>query len=163
MTAKRMLVAGFMLLAALLAGCGVQPSGVIKGDLAPQGPAEGARLYFVQNMRLTMVLRPTNQELSPSAALDLLAGGPDSDEQNLGFSTDIPAGVGLRGIFADGPGQVMILLSTDVAALSATAVDQLVCTVRGAGGSQSQPPGPATVVLSDGGRTRGPQSCPLFS
>ena len=163
MTAKRTLVAGFVLLAALAGGCGVRPSGVIKGDPAPRGPAEGARLYFVQNTRLTMVLRPTNQQLSPSATLDLLAEGPNTNEQELGFTTEVPPGVGPLGISADSVEQVTITLSTDVTALSATAVDQLVCTARGAGRAQPQAPGPAAVILAGGGRTRGPQSCPLFN
>jgi hypothetical protein len=163
MSTKKML-AGLLLLAVLAAGCGVRASGVITGGAAPTGPAEGVGLYLVSNKRLTPVLRATRGKLTPAETLTLLAGGPDTDEQAQGFTTEIPPGTGVLNVVSD-PSGVVVMVSVDVAALSATAVDQIVCTVSGTSVSDTRAPGSGTFAVTlvggQGGQVRGPRTCPV--
>jgi hypothetical protein len=158
------LLAGLVLFAVLAAGCGVRASGVITGGPAPTGPADGVELYLVSNTRLTPVLRATRGQLSPIETLTLLMGGPNSDEQAQGFTTRIPPGTGVLKVVPD-PSGVLVMMSADVSALSATAVDQIVCTVSATSMLAVRAPGsgPFTVTLLgvQGAQARGPGTCPV--
>ncbi|MPZ79174.1 MAG: hypothetical protein GEV28_01745 [Actinophytocola sp.] len=71
----------------------------------------------------------------------------------------MPPGLEMTSLAPDATG-VTGTLSGDVAALSTVAVDQVVCTVAGAGPRTS--PDPATVTLVDRGENRGlVRTCPL--
>jgi hypothetical protein len=158
------LLAGLVALAVFGSGCGVRASGVITGGPAPTGPAEGVGLYLVANKRLAPVLRATRGKLTPAETLALLTAGPDTDEQAQGFTTEIPPGTRVLDVVADSSG-VVVMVSADVATLSATAVDQIVCTVSGTPASEVRAPGSGsftvTLVGGQAGQPRGPRTCPV--
>ncbi len=143
-----------VLVAALTAGCGVRPSGVITGRAAPTGPADGVTLYFLDNSSLTPVLRPMRRPMWPTQTLELLQHGPNRDERAANLTSEVPAGLDPVTV-TDASGKVDVVVSADVAALSATAVDQIVCTVRDALSTT------APVTLTSGASTRGPRICPF--
>ncbi|MFI6762197.1 hypothetical protein ACIBF5_23965 [Micromonospora sp. NPDC050417] len=159
----RGLLAG-LALTATLAGCGVRPSGVIVGGGAPAGPVQevpaGTRLYLVSNINLTLVVRDTGRELSLPETLALLTDGPDARERAQGLTSEVPPEARVVEV-ASGPTGPTVTYSSDVTALSATAVAQIVCTVDGALTADGQGAGPAPVTLVGRGRSRGPQSCPV--
>jgi hypothetical protein len=148
----RLLLAAGALLALLLAGCGVRPSGVITGGPAPAGTVEGVRLYLVADGEPTLVLRGLKPVFLDDV-LDLLAAGPDPTEQRAGFTTEVPAGIAPVKVGARGDSTV-VSLSTDVRALSVLAVVQIVCTVQAMAHDGS-------VTLVSGEQSRGPLRCPV--
>ena len=152
---RRHLLACVVLIAIFAAGCGVRPSGVIRGGSAPTGQAEGATLYFLANSSLTPVLRPTRQPLWPTQTLELLQTGPNSDERAANLTSEVPTGLDPVTVTTDPSGTVDVVLSADVTTLSTAAVDQIVCTVRDALGTT------APITLTSDAATRGPQLCPL--
>jgi len=144
-----------MLIAVFSAGCGVRPSGVIRGGPAPTGPAEGTPLYFLTGSSLTLVLRPKSRPLWPTQILTLLQNGPTDDERTANLTSEVPAGLDPVDVTTDASGNVDVVVSADVRTLSTTAVDQIVCTIRDA------MPNTAAVTLTSGTASRGPLSCPL--
>ncbi|MGK5739196.1 GerMN domain-containing protein [Micromonospora sp. URMC 103] len=158
--AVRPLFAGVLVLLALLAaGCGVRPSDVIEGRPALGGPAAGISLYLVRDGELALVLRPNRQNRTPTDVIGLLVAGPDDNERSQGFTTEVPASLGRTaalGPVTAGSG-IGVTLSGPVAPLSATAVDQIVCTLRDAVGNASVR---ITVRGSDGERQA--EVCPLY-
>ncbi|MCI2423366.1 hypothetical protein MOQ72_38700 [Saccharopolyspora sp. K220] len=152
---SRALLAGAALLA-VSAGCGVRPSAAIPGAPAPAERPDGVGFYLVLNGKLMPVLRPTGQQ----SALALLAAGPNAEERAQGFTTEIPPDAAPIELAHDSPSMV-VTLSTDVAGLSTMAVDQIVCTaIIDTPGRAS---GLGSVTLVGHGRSRGPQTCPLFA
>ncbi|MBE1491433.1 GerMN domain-containing protein [Plantactinospora soyae] len=145
------------LLMALVAGCGVRPTGVITGGAAPVGPARGVPLFFVADQHLALVLRPTTPVDSVDDVLALLLAGPDPTERELGYGTEIPADAGRPTTTTSDPSGTTVKLSGDVLALSPTAVDQIVCTVRDA----MPTGGPARVTLAGPDGSREPLTCSL--
>ncbi len=142
------------LMLSVVAGCGVRPSGVIPGGPAPVGPAEGTVLYFLSGDQPVRVLRPLPGGLAPVNPIDLLAAGPDENERERRYSSEVPFGVTVLGQ-TSAPDGVKVTLSVGVAGLSARAVDQIVCTARDSLGGSAQ------IILRGGGTERGPLSCPL--
>ncbi|MEV6909385.1 GerMN domain-containing protein [Amycolatopsis sp. NPDC051071] len=142
------------LLVLAVAGCGVRPSAVISGAPAPVGPANGAVLYFVSGGELVRVLHPVTEELSTAKTIDLLAAGPDENEREQRYTSEVPSGTAVLDQ-GTGPDGVTLTLSADVAALTPRAVDQIVCTARDSLSAR------ARITLRGGGNERGPQSCPL--
>ncbi|HEY8472733.1 MAG TPA: hypothetical protein VIL37_08875 [Natronosporangium sp.] len=126
------MVAGLGVLAAL-AGCGVQPSGVITGAAPPSGRAEPSAtlLYLVSGDRLQPVWR-LGGRLPDAAALNLLAAGPTDAEAAEGVTTEVPAeatpfstDTGVSGVV-----HVSTALPADqVAELPDLAIAQILCTV----------------------------------
>ncbi|MEV1330461.1 hypothetical protein AB0J20_12900 [Micromonospora costi] len=158
--ATRALLAGALALIALLAtGCGVRPSGVITGSPALRGPAIGVGLYLVRDGEITLVVRPAKTSPSPDEVIGLLAAGPDGYERSLGFTSEVPADVAPASVgpIADRAG-VGVTLSGPVGTLSATAVDQIACTLASAGIGDSSTP--VTLHGTDGDRQS--QVCPRF-
>jgi hypothetical protein len=152
MTRKRLL-AGFALLAAVTAGCGVQPSGVIAGLEAPSGTVQadsGATIYLISQGTVVAAGRG-NGQLTVAQRLTVLAGGPTAAEQARGLSTDVPT---TAGPFSVKPGVtgLTVVTSTDVTTLSTLAADQLVCTADDTGHQ---------VTLAGNNGSRGPLTCPL--
>ncbi|MGP4021268.1 GerMN domain-containing protein [Saccharopolyspora sp. 5N708] len=159
---SRGLLAGAVLLAAFAAfaaGCGVRPSGVIPGAPAPSGPIEGDAFYLVFNGELTPVVRAAG-ERSPSGALALLAAGPTAEERAQGFTSEVPPDAEPI-VLTSRASDMTVRLGTDVTQLSTMAVDQIVCTAVNAT-AQDQPTRRLEVTLVGRGRTRAPQTCPLF-
>jgi hypothetical protein len=158
-TRRRALLAALALLVALAAGCGVRPSVVITGGAAPVGPARGVGLFFVADHRLVLVLRPTMPAGAIDNALALLLAGPDPTEQKLGYRTEIPADAGPAETTSSDPSGTRVQLSGGVTALSPTAVDQIVCTVRNAIPDGGPTDGAAVVTLVGPDGSRGPLTC----
>jgi hypothetical protein len=154
--ARRVLAAGLVSLVAV-AGCGVQPSGVITGDDPPHGavePTTAITLYLVKNGRLTAVARPAGPPLSPADALTLLAAGPTATERAQGLATDVPPGASPFSVTANPAGHVVVTLSTPAGELSTLAVEQIVCTV-----AATAPEIQAQVTLVGAGQRVGPRKC----
>lgn len=159
---RRGLLAGAALAAAavLVAGCGVRPSGVITGNPAPSGPAQGAELYLLSGGELTPVVRPSGRRLSPVETLTLLAAGPRPEESAQGFGTEVPASLGAVSVTSGAPeAGIVVTLTGDVSGLSGTALDQITCTAVAAVFPRYRVPGEVPVTITGGGRTREPQVC----
>lgn len=144
-----------VLIAVLIAGCGVRPSGVITGGPAPTVAARGVTLYFVADSALTPVLRPARQPLWATQTLTLLEHGPDGGEKAANLTSEVPTGLDPVTVTTDASGNVDVVVSADVRTLSTMAVDQIVCTVRDALSTT------APITLSSDAASRGPRLCPL--
>ncbi|MEU5963900.1 hypothetical protein ABZ777_22085 [Micromonospora parva] len=151
----RALLAAALLLGPLLAGCGVRPSAVITGRPAVSGPAQGVGLYLVAQGELVLVLRPARGDSSPTKALALLAAGPQPNERGQGLTSDVPTG--LNPVVEVTPaagrfGGLTVRVTGTTQTLSATATDQIICTVSDAAAQAGlvASSGPVTVVGSDG-------------
>ncbi|MFY1691273.1 GerMN domain-containing protein [Plantactinospora sp. WMMB782] len=158
-TRRRSAVAGIALLA-ILAGCGVRPTGVITGGPAPSVPDHGIGLFFVVEHRITLLLRPATPPGTVDDVLALLLAGPDRTEQEQGYRTEIPADTGLAAATTSDPSGTTVRLDTDVTALSAPAVDQIVCTVLYALPGAGPADRTDLVILSGPDGRRAPQGNP---
>ena len=151
-------------LALLLAGCGVQPSGVTDAGRAPTGVASGVTLYFVDDQdRLRPQLRSTGRLGPMSEAMSLLLTGPG----HSGLRSEItPRGENTTRVVVDtGPG--LIRLTTPLARDEVTplGIDQIVCTALSV---WVQGGGAAATRVQVGFTDRTPESdklrtCPLIS
>ncbi|MEU9509359.1 hypothetical protein AB0D32_24125 [Micromonospora sp. NPDC048170] len=163
--AARALLAGVLVLVApLAAGCGIQPSEVITGSPARGGPSEGVGLYLIRNGTLTLVVRPAEEGVPPAEALRLLAAGPDAHEQDEGFTSEVPAdALPASGVAASADrSRLSVTLSGPVTTLSATAVDQIVCTLDGAAVAAGSGQRFAAVTLSGPDGDLKPRFCPRY-
>jgi hypothetical protein len=147
---------GVLLAAVLLtlAGCGVQPSGVIVGAAPPSGALDArttVTLYLVAGGKVTPVTR-SGGPLSRAETLALLAQGPNLVERGQGFTSEVPAEAAPFTLTADPSGRVVVTLSEPPAALSTLAVEQIACTAA---------PGRGQVLLLGANGDRGPVSCPV--
>ncbi|GAA4865980.1 hypothetical protein [Saccharopolyspora rosea] len=113
---------------ALLAGCGVQPSGVTDGGEAPTGVAPGVTLYFV-NARgeLRPDLRRTERLGTISDSLSLLLLGPGAS----GLHTEIAPSEPPRVIVVTTPGVIRLGVPFTADEVTPLGIDQLVCTALG--------------------------------
>lgn len=123
---------------ALLAGCGVQPSGVTDEGEAPTGVAPGVTLYFVDaDGRLRPQPRRTDRLGTIVEAMALLLTGlRDSD-----LHTEIaPAGT-TQVVVTTTPAVIRLMVPLTVQDVTPLGIDQLVCTALGVhvqgGGSRS--------------------------
>jgi hypothetical protein len=121
--------------ALLLAGCGVQPSGVTAMGDAPTGVASGVTVYLVdQRGELQPQLRRTGRLGTVAEAISLLLTLPGSDDPDRpppGLHSEITSsGVTLVEVSTQ-PG--LVLLRVPLAAYEVTprGIDQLVCTAVG--------------------------------
>jgi hypothetical protein len=154
--ARRGLAAGLVSLVAL-AGCGVQPSGVITGDAPPSGrvaPAPTTTIYLVTNGRLSAVTRPAGA-LSQADTLELLAAGPTAGEQAQGLTTDVPPEAGPFSVTAGPAGRFVVSLSTPAGELSTLAIEQIVCTT-----AAMAPESSVQVTVVGAGQGVDPRTCP---
>ncbi|MCD0443053.1 hypothetical protein LO763_05355 [Glycomyces sp. A-F 0318] len=144
----------------LLAGCGVEPSGVTDGGPAPTGVAPGPTLYFVDGGELRATVRDTGRLGTIAEALSLLLSGPgDAD-----LDTEIaPTAFAKVEVTVTGQEvELRVPLSTEE--VTPLGIDQIVCTALAAhvqnGGSTE-----ATVrlrfTLEEPG-SRDPRTCPLL-
>ncbi|MEU4211642.1 hypothetical protein AB0F13_16845 [Streptomyces sp. NPDC026206] len=151
-------------LAGVLAGCGVEPTGVIEVGRPAQGakrpgvPVKEARLYFGYPGGLQAVSRPAGGEVSAEEAVPLLLAGPNEPERIRGLYSELPR-FGGRIEVVTGQGTVTIQLPLDVTRLSPTARSQLVCTAAHNGVPGDLPAEEVKVVLSGGGKKLADQTC----
>ena len=133
-------------------GCGIRPTDPIPGLEAPSGPVENTSpsLYWVSRGAVLPVPRPEGS-LSGFDVVALLAQGPTGDEQARGLTTEVPFDAAPATVERVANG-LDVKLSTDVSQLSATAVQQIVCTLLGI-----QPVG--TVNIRGGGHSLEFQKC----
>ncbi|WP_330437802.1 hypothetical protein OHB44_19645 [Micromonospora sp. NBC_00821] len=159
----RALLAGGLLLTLLAAGCGVQPSAVITGRPPISGPAQGTWLYLLAQGELVLVLRPVNTAPSPAAALSLLAAGPQENERAQDFTSDVPAGLDPVTVTAGAgqAGDLTVRANIAAQALSAHAVDQIICTTVAAAAQVSATNTATTVAIVGSDGARGPRACPI--
>ncbi|MEW2144285.1 hypothetical protein AB0869_15895 [Micromonospora vinacea] len=159
----RALLAGGLLLALLAAGCGVRPSAVITGRPPISGPAQGNWLYLLAQGEPVLVLRPDKTAPSPAAVLSLLAAGPQENERAQGFTSDVPAGLDPVTVTAGGDrsGDLTVRTNTAAQALSAHAVDQIICTTVAAAALVSVATTATTVTIVGPDGARGPRACPI--
>ncbi|WP_370949351.1 hypothetical protein AB5J62_17895 [Amycolatopsis sp. cg5] len=123
---KRLLT--FMVMLASLAGCGVQPTGVLDGGAPSSGIPEGIRLYFVSDNGLRGVARPGLELSSLEQALNLLRLGPLKAEVALGLSNDffVP---GPYRIARAGSELTVTLPNVGVSLFTGSRAGQVVCTL----------------------------------
>ncbi|GAA4887300.1 hypothetical protein [Streptomonospora salina] len=158
---KRRMIAAALVggASALLAGCGVQPSGVEDGPSAPTGVAPGTTLYFLDHDgNLTAQQRKTGRLGTASEAVSLLLTGPgDSDVHT---DIDDPASVTRTEVTVSGE-RMSVRVPIASTELTADGVDQIVCTALAshiqAGGSTETRVG---IRFTD--RAQDSRTCPVL-
>ncbi|OXM54735.1 hypothetical protein [Amycolatopsis alba] len=132
-----------LVLAALVAACGVQPTGVV-----PAGPGPsirntegmqmlgGVTLYFVSDGRVLPVTRPSEGSISAEGAITLLLKGPTDKEAAQGLTTFVPPELGRVKVYSGDPASLALPFS--VRKLSDQAINQLICTVIAASAANGQ-------------------------
>ena len=114
--------------AVLLAGCGVQPSGVTDGGAAPTGVAPGVTLYFVDARgELAPQLRESDRLGTITEALALLLSGPGGSDLRTQLG---PAGV-TRVRVDTAPGLIQLRVPLAAYEVTPLGIDQIVCTALG--------------------------------
>jgi hypothetical protein len=122
----------------LLAGCGVQPSGVTDAGEAPTGVAPGVTLYFVDAQgTLSPRLRPTDRLGTIAEAMTLLLWGPGGPD----LRTEIASTDQKRVVVTTAPGVIHLDVPLATYEVTPLGIDQIVCTALGvhvqSGGSPS--------------------------
>ncbi|MFJ4094288.1 GerMN domain-containing protein [Kitasatospora sp. NPDC089913] len=128
-----------------VAGCSVTGTGAVRSGLPATGVQPGTRLYFPGPEGLRPVVRADSPREDLQQTLDTLLAGPDPAEQRAGLYTALPAGGRVEAVGS--PGTVTLRLSWSTAALTTTAVQQLVCTAEDA--PTAGPPPQVAVLSSD--------------
>ncbi|GHF91211.1 lipoprotein [Kitasatospora xanthocidica] len=131
----------------LACGCSIATTDPVKSGRAATGVQPGTRLYFLDQHGLRLTIRPGAQRDGLQRTLDALVAGPDRAEAHTGLYSELPAGGRVQATAV--PGTVTLRLSWPAASLSASAVQQLVCTADDAP-AESGPPPRVTIVSSDG-------------
>ena len=136
--------AGWLVAVLLLAGCGIEPSGVTDGGDAPTGVAPGMTLYFIDSAGALVPQQPATGSLgSVSDALSLLLASTSSP----GRRTEIAdVGVTRVGVVVAGDS---IELRVPLAARDVTArgIDQIVCTAIAAHVQSGGSPGSTVRII----------------
>ncbi|SDK04203.1 hypothetical protein SAMN04488074_104100 [Lentzea albidocapillata subsp. violacea] len=114
--------------ALLVAGCGVQPSGVDDGGEAPTGVAPGVTLYFVDARgELQPQLRETGRLGTVSEALNLLLLGPGGSN----LRTEIAPVSTPRVVVTTAPDVIRLLVPLAADEVTPRGIGQIVCTTLG--------------------------------
>ncbi|WP_050507205.1 hypothetical protein [Streptomyces rimosus] len=126
-----------LLLALLLTGCGISPTGYVQAGAPAQGiPQPGtatytARIFFLSPLGIHAAARPADGPVGPQEALDLLVKGPTEAERARGLVSVVPQMPGrLTAVPANGA--VSVHLPVPVARMEAAAVHQIACTAANA-------------------------------
>lgn len=139
-------------LAALLTGCGIQPTGAVDagsppGGLVPQSTSapllDGVAVYLYRGGELVPVVRPAEVERFSGIgdlnvitvggiALHALLNGPSEADASAGLRTELPPGIDADsiGFRKFGLGLVEVVLDVAVDDLSSGARYQLSCTLN---------------------------------
>jgi len=150
------------LAALLLAGCGVQPSGVTDAGDAPTGVAPGVTLYFLDTHdELTPQLRKTDRLGTISDAMALLLSGVGDSA----LHTDIAPIDTTRIPVITTPGVIQLMTPLTIDDVTPLGIDQIVCTALGV---HVQSGGPKTMKVRVTFTQPTPESarlrtCPLIS
>jgi len=113
----------------LLAGCGVQPSGVTDGGEAPTGVAPGITLYLVDaHGQLRPDPRPTGHLGSISDALALLLSVPSGSDPH----TEIAPTPVTRVSVTPTTDALQLSVPLTIDDVTPLGIDQIVCTALGA-------------------------------
>jgi hypothetical protein len=116
----------------LLAGCGIQPSGVTDAGQAPTGLASGVTLYYVDaHNRLSPQFRKTDRLETISDAISLLLTGPGLDSPLQTEIAPVPAGIP-RGTVTTAPGLIQLDAPFTIHDVTPLGIDQIVCTALAA-------------------------------
>jgi hypothetical protein len=148
-------------LAVLLAGCGIQPTGVTDMQEAPTGVAPGVTLYFLDaRNQLRPQLRETGRLGTIVEAVSLLLTGPGSS----GLRTQI-APTSVTRVLADTlPGLIRLRVPLAVYEVTPLGIDQIVCTALGvwvqSGGSATTRV--QVIFTSDTPESEVQRTCPLI-
>ena len=120
-------------LALLLAGCGIQPSGVTNAGQAPTGLAPGVTLYFVDaHNHLQPQIRKTGRLATISAAVSLLLTGPGLDDSALHTEiAPVPDGIP-PGTVTTAPGLIQLAVPFTSQDVTPVGIDQIICTALAA-------------------------------
>ncbi|MEU4668067.1 hypothetical protein AB0F91_08870 [Amycolatopsis sp. NPDC023774] len=155
----RRAAAALVLVALAATACGVQPSGAISGGEAPSGPPSTmpgtpgvSSIYLVADGTVVQVQRPGLVQTG-AALIDALVQGPTSAEKASGLTTEVPQSA-LPAAVAVSASEITVRLATDVQALSALAVSQIVCTLH----LRDAPDG-SVFTLVGGGNVRSGERC----
>ncbi|WP_410813696.1 hypothetical protein [Micromonospora sp. 067-2] len=161
--AARALLVGGLLLALLVAGCGVRPSDVITGRPATAGPSEGIGLYLLRYGQLVLVITPIDPATPPEKTLGWLAAGPDDEMRRQGLTSEVPEGVIPASpvtVTADRSG-LTVTMTGPVLPLSAAAADQIACTLADAAARTDLADTFASVTIAGPDGARPPRVCPV--
>ena len=156
-------VPALLALLALVAGCGVAPTGVRAVGKAPAGIAPGPTLYFVDSHeRIRPQLRPTEQLGTIAEALsELLAGAPAYSD----LHTEISAVGTTQVLVTTAPGVIRLTVPLAISEVTARGIEQIVCTalgvdVQGGGPASTKVQVVFTEPTAESDRLR---TCPLIS
>jgi len=117
------------LIAGLLAGCGIQPTGVVDAGQPAGGVLVGGSVYLVGTAgQVEAVPRTGLGGGDVQAAVESLLAGPDDVERAAGFRTALPAGITLLSLRRTDTAAALTL-SVDPIGFSELALTQLSCTV----------------------------------
>lgn len=153
-----------LVLAAALAGCGIEPTGIIDagapagGLKGPGEPETDIQLYFLGPTGLRPASRPAKTQPDPQQAIDTLLAGPNAVERARGLNTALPkmdAGVKVT----ETPDEVKIEVPMNASSVNSAALSQLVCTAASAAVPQGRPVDSAHVVIQGGGTALAPLRC----
>ncbi|WP_329176605.1 hypothetical protein [Streptomyces sp. NBC_01477] len=151
--ARAALAVGLALAAGpLLTGCGIPTTGVVEAGEPGVGVQPTVILYYVRAVDGTLVTfqRRTAAPVDSGNAVRLLLEGLDPVEQKvMGLASELPTSASAT-VSTDGD-TVTVDLRAPAPRLSATAVDQVVCTVRAARLAADPDAGPGRVTVSVGG------------
>lgn len=112
----------------LLAGCGIQPSGVTTRGEAPTGVARGVTLYFVDaHERLRPQLRRTGRLGTISQALAALLSWPAGS----GMHTEIKSTGVTQVVVTSTPKVITLMVPLAAGEVTRLGIDQIVCTALG--------------------------------
>ncbi|GAB3358392.1 hypothetical protein [Amycolatopsis echigonensis] len=137
----------------LLAGCGIQPTGVISAGEAPGGfqlgePRPQITLYFVYAGQISPVQRAWAKDATPTTVLTELFGGPTRQEEQEGFYSMLTPGQHVTVDASKLP--VTVTVAESMKSLYPIGLQQVVCTVSASMAATGQPVGKGiTVVASD--------------
>jgi hypothetical protein len=122
-------ISAVVLVAVLLAGCGVSASGVQDAGRAPARAAPGATVYFVDaHGRLRPQVRRSDHIATISEALSWLLAGPTRP----GLRTQIGSVQPTQVLVTNRPGVIQLLVPMTVDDVTQTGIDQIVCTALAA-------------------------------
>ncbi|MER5969698.1 hypothetical protein ABT112_08165 [Streptomyces sp. NPDC002055] len=148
----------------VLAGCGIQPTGVIDAGEPATGLTRGMRVYFASDQGLRGVPRPETELRSVGDPLKLLAAGPTEEEQRTGLTNLVPRDLAYSAT-ADGGRVVLSLAETEEIDPKSMGTGQLVCSLARAQSlldKRVRPDDVQVTLRPDHGAPVGPYRCSQF-